>query len=278
MKFGILLTAFIIFGLSGCKKDGNSNSYKKIRSITGYMVPAEGPSYGQRFIADEEVFDEEGRLISSVKGALIYNQSNYFNPKTYTYQDGRLIETKDAGETRNEYKYTNNLLTQVDIYYGDNYMVKSLAGKEVYFYDSQNRKIKATFFSYRPGYGRNPPPPNPNGYTYTYEYNAANLLTKETDEGGSVNAYEYDAHKNLTKITYSNTYTPGTVYVNETHTYKYDFKDRVIEDIQTDYLGASVKIETVFDFDGRIQTKNVFKSFSGQYYLASAITYEYKYY
>ena len=277
MKVKVILAALLLFGLLGCKKEDNK-PYQKIKAITGTMVPTEGPYWDQKFVADEEVYDEQGRIISSVKGSLINNQPGYFYPKTFTYKDGVLAESKDGGETRSEYVYTNNLLTQLNIYYGDNYAVKTLAGKETYFYDSQNRKTKATIFSYRPGFGRNPPPPNPNGYTYTYEYNASNLMVKEIDEGGGVNAYEYDSHKNLTKVTYSNTNTTGAPYVNETHTYKYDYKDRIVEEIQTDYFGAPLKIETVYDYDGKIQTKKVYKSLSGMYYQISAVNYTYTYF
>ncbi len=278
MRFKLILTALIFFGLLGCKKDKNLNPYKNVKSITGHMVPNEGPFYGQKFVADEEVYDEEGRMISSVKGMIAWNQPGYFYPKTYSYKDGRLHETKDGGETTSEYIYTNNLVSEIKTYYGDNYATHTITGKQTLVYDGQGRKIKMTAFSYLPGFGRNPPPPNPNGYTYTYEYNASNLLAKEFEEGGLVKSYEYDGHKNLTKLSYSNTFSPGTVYGNETYAYKYDYKDRIIETIQSDYSGVILKINIVYDYEGRVQTKDVFKSFSGTYYQISTITYTYQYF
>src|SRR5690348_4256454 len=100
MKFKILLTALVLFSFLGCKK--NIIPPKKVKSMTGTMTPTEGPYWDQKFIADQEVFDEEGRLTSSIKGSFVNNQPGYFYPKSYTYKDGRLIETKDGGETRNE--------------------------------------------------------------------------------------------------------------------------------------------------------------------------------
>ncbi|MGY3213309.1 hypothetical protein [Mucilaginibacter sp. HD30] len=278
MRFKLILIALMFFGLLGCKKDKGVNPYKNIKSITGTMMPSEGPFYGQKFVADEEVYDNEGRMISSVKGSFVSNNPSNFNSKTYTYKDGRLYETKDGGEATSEYIYTNNLVSEIKTYYGDNYPTKTIIGKQTFVYDGQGRKVRMTAFSYLPGFGRNPPPPNANGYTYTYEYDANNLLHKESDQGGTVKSYEYDGHKNLTKVTYSNTFWPNTVYGNETYTYKYDYKDRITETTQADYSGETIKTTIAYDYEGRVQTKDVYKNFNGIYYQVSTITYTYQYF
>jgi YD repeat-containing protein len=275
MKIKILL-AVLLLSFASCKKGHDPQFERKIKSVTGYMS-----AFGSenKFIADEEVYDENGKLISSIKGNFLYNEPSYYHPLFYFYKDGRLSETKDEGNTRTEYIYnTNNLVSEKNSYYGDFYADKSLIQKEVYTYDNQNRKIKMVSYYYGPVFGHNPPPVSTDGYTYTYEYNAANLVSKQ-HAGSITTSYEYDSYKNLTKTTYLSPVNPNPFLGSESYSYKYSNSGKVTEIVQSDDAGKVHKLTNLYDEEDRLKTKIVAKDFGGGTYVdISTTTYTYRYF
>ncbi len=278
MKSKLLLTILICTGLSACKKD-NAEPSQKLQSVTGTMTPTDGQYFGKpSFIADQEIYNEDGNMVSSIKGNITYTDPYSYYPTYYFYKDGRLSEVKDKGDTKSEYLYNDkNQVSEMNTYYGDYYQDHSLLGREVYGYDAQGRRVSKTVFNYRPGYGYRPPPPSTAGYSYTYEYNADNLVSKETDQGGATNTFEYDEHKNLIKQTYSNKQSPNSTYVSYSATYKYEVTGELSE-IQQKASSEASKIVFGYYKDGRIKTKSVYKSFGTTYYQVATINYEYTYF
>lgn len=277
MKSKLLLTVFVCMALSACKKD-NAKPSQKLQSVTGSMTTTVGQYSDQPFIVDQEVYNEEGKIISSIKGNITYTDPYSYYPTYYFYKDGKLSEVKDKGDTKSEYLYNDrNQVIEMNTYLGDYHQVHTLLGKEEYAYDAQGRRVKKTVYNYRPGYGYHPTPPSTAGYSYTYEYNANNQVSKETDQGGGTNTYEYDGHQNLIKQTYSNSNTPNSTYANYSATYKYEVTGELSEIQQTTYTEAS-KIVLGYYKDGRVKTKNVYKGFGGSYYQVATINYEYTYF
>jgi hypothetical protein len=277
MNFNFLLTVFLIISLASCKKD-NHKHLQKLKSVTGYMTALEGVYTGEKFIADQEVYDEEGYLISSIKPVLYYNEPNYYYPTYYFYKDGRLSQTKTQYDQKSVYQYNDkNLLSELRMYIGDNHDHYTLLEKHVFAYDGQNRKIGMTIYDHRPPNLTKPYPDSTMGYRYTYDYNASNLLAHQYDLS-RVRTYEYDSRQNIIQETSYDINSPNNISVNKSYSYQYDKSGKVTELIWIAYPNDRTKFTMSYDNEGRLKTKDIYKFDNGTYFSSSTIDYTYTYF
>lgn len=263
--------------LASCKKSGNK-PIQKLKSVTGYMTALEGPYIGEKFIIDQEIYDADGRLISSVKPVIYYNDPSYYFPTYYFYQDGRLSQTKTRYDQKSVYRYNDqNLLSELRMYLGDNHDHYQLFEKHVFAYDAQNRKIEMTIYDHGPPNLTRLHPDSTVGYRYTYDYNAANLLAHQYDLS-RIRTYEYDSHQNIIKETSYDTNLPNNILVLNSYSYQYDQNGKVTELIWNSFPNERTKFAMMYDEDGRIKTKDIYKILNGQYSNFSIIDYTYTYF
>lgn len=78
MRKNLFLLTILVIGLMAFKKGPDPKAPNKLKSMTGTMELVEGRYWWQKFVVDEEVYNENGELISSVKGNITWNKPEYY--------------------------------------------------------------------------------------------------------------------------------------------------------------------------------------------------------
>ncbi|MER2996014.1 hypothetical protein [Pontibacter populi] len=284
----VLLALFI---LTGCSKSDDPTPLPKIKSVTSYLHQYNGEGKlvdNWRVIWSKEVYDADGLLLKKQyrKSYVMSDINNPLFTENNTYENKLLIKKEvlrsdyPTYNSYNNYLYANGRQSGYDYYflYNGSYDVLD---KYRYEYTTDEQPSKMLHYEY-------PFSKEPIVHAYTYDTRGnkiKELITGDSPYKGTYE-WEFDAHNNLTRKTFTRPHGSSTIAVS---TYTYDAANKITEKLTQhsstfgDETIIHVTYKNIYHYDkqGLLTTIVVYDSiesyYNGEFTLDSELRYEYEF-
>ncbi|MBA7544363.1 hypothetical protein ES705_36718 [subsurface metagenome] len=301
----LILFATLIISSCGNKKIISDEKY--LESLTIYMIPykygqaSESDKYKWEFVSfnpdstikrKEHITDfgfssgdlyylefennvyENGLLKEKIEGEVIDTSFiKLFQRKAYCLLMEKWEIEGEIGDTiyhgRTVYNYSNNLLSNVNVYYES-----GLAEKSTYEYSGNNKVSRMLHYDWFNDFE--------NSYTHVYSYDTNGNMIRDSVAHPNypyfIFIWEYDSFNNMIKKSFYSS-EKGNTTVREIRKYTYDNEGRIIQYIFSDHDDFQKHLYQYLD-NGLISKVDIYESkngIEGNFEQKGILKYEYNY-